>query len=77
MHILIFGGHACLLLSVSVCIDVNFILAYVTIGSYVLHALASVYKRSTVTEEMPIIEEPEHVAVRLELLEISSITTPN
>ena len=54
-----------------------FILPYVTIGSYALHALATVYKRSSVTEEMSVIDEPEHVAVRLHLLEISSITTPN
>ena len=45
MHVLIFGGHACestwlqtvllFLFPIGVCIDVNFILAYVTIGSYI------------------------------------------
>ena len=60
MHILIFGGHACestwlhtmllfLLLRVGLCIEVNFILAYTTIGSYVSRmstyfTFATVYK---------------------------------
>ena len=41
MHILIFRGHACgstWLQIVLVCIDVNFILGYVTIGSYFAQA---------------------------------------
>ena len=41
MHILIFGGHACgstWLQIVLVCIDVNLILGYVTIGSYFAQA---------------------------------------
>ena len=63
------------------CIDVNFILAYVTIGSYIScvstnYTFATVYKGRH-TKEMSVIDEPAHVAVRLQLLEMSSITTPN
>ena len=63
------------------CIVVNFILAYVTIGSYILcvstnYTFATVYKRRQ-TKEMLVIDEPAHVAVGLQLLEMSSITTPN
>ena len=70
----------CFLLPISVCIVVNFILAYVTIGSYVSHTLAHLQlftREVTVTEEMSVIDEPEPVAFGLQLLEISSITTPN
>ena len=91
MHILIFGGHACesawlqtmLLFSlpIGVCIDVNLILAYVTIGSYISrvstnYTFATVYKGRH-TKEMSVIDEPAHVAVWLQLLEMTSITTPN
>ena len=77
MHILIFGGHACestwlqsvLLFSlpIGVCIDVNFILAYVTIGSFILrvstnYTFATVYKGRH-TKEMSFIDEPLHVAI--------------
>ena len=63
------------------CIDVNFILAYVIIGSYIScvstnYTFATVYKGRH-TKEMSVIDEPAHVAVRLQLLEMSSITTPN
>ena len=62
-------------------IDVNFILAYVTIGSYISHVstnytFATVYKGRH-TKEMSVIDEPAHVSVGLQLLEMSSITTPN
>ena len=55
--------------------------AYVTIGSYVSrmstnYTFSSVYKGRH-TKEMSVIDEPAHVAVRLQLLEMSSITTPN
>ena len=65
----------------SMCIDVNFILAYVTIGSYILcvstnYTFATVYKGRH-TKEMSVIDEPAHVAVGLQLLKTSSITTPN
>ena len=68
-------------LPVGMCIDVNFILAYVTIGSYILHvstnySFATVYKGRH-TKEMSVIDEPAHVAVWLQLLEMSSITTLN
>ena len=91
MYIFIYGGHACeahgfklcccFSLPVDVCIDVNFILAYVTIGSYIScvstnYTYATVYKGRH-TNEMLVIDEPAHVAVRLQLLETSSITTPN
>ena len=68
-------------LPVGVCIDVNFIQAYVTICSYILrvstnYAFATVY-RGRHTKEMFVIDEPAHVAVGLQLLEMSSITAPN
>ena len=66
------------------CIDVSFILAYVTIGSYVSHVsihytFATVYKmrHCHYLKEMPVIYKPVHVAVRLQLLEMSSTTTLN
>ena len=54
-------------LPVGVCNDVNFILAYVTIGSYISHVstnytFATVYKGRH-TKEMSVIDEPAHVAV--------------
>ena len=54
-----------------------------TIGSYVSrvsthYTLATVYIREdTVTEEMLVIDELAHDAIGLQLLEMSSITTPN
>ena len=90
MHILIFGGHACestwlqtvlvFSLPIGVCIDVNFILAYVMIGSYISrvstnYTFATVYKGRH-TKEMSVIDEPAHVLVRLQLFEMTSITTP-
>ena len=56
----------CFSLPVRVSIDVNFILAYVTIGSYISRVstndtFATVYKgRHTI--EMSVIDEPGHVA---------------
>ena len=57
--------------------------AYVTIGSYISrvstnYTFATVY-RGRHTKEMSVIDEPAHVAVRLQLLEmsLSSITTLN
>ena len=71
----------CFSLPVSVCIDVNFILAYVTIGSDI-SCMSTNYTFATVyngrhTKEMSVIDEPAHVAIRLHLLEMSSITAPN
>ena len=91
MYILIFGGHTvtahdfklccCFSLPVGVCIDVNFILAYMTIGSYILYvstnyAFATVNKGRQI-KEMLVIDETAHVAVGLQILKMSSITTPN
>ena len=55
--------------------------AYVTIGSYTSrvstnYTFAIVYKGRH-TKEMSVIDEPAHVAVRLQLLEMGSIATPN
>ena len=58
------------------CIDVNFILAYVIIGSYV-SCVSTHFTLATVYREMLVIDEPVHVSVGLRLLEMSSITTPN
>ena len=90
MHILIYGGHAreahgfklcCFSLPVDVCIDVNFILAYVTIGRYIScvstnYTFATVYKGRH-TKVITVIDAPAHVAVGLQLLETSSTKTPN
>ena len=73
-----------LLFSLSVCVcidDVYFILAYVTIESYILcvstnYTFATVYKERH-AKEMLVIDETVHVAVGLQLLEMSSIATPN
>ena len=66
----------CFLLPISMCIDVNFILAYVMIGNYVLRVSTHyTFATNTVTKEMLVINEPAHVAVRLQLFEMSSITT--
>ena len=54
------------------CNIINFALAYVTIGSNIAH----VYKGKH-TKKMSVINESAHVAVMLQLLEMSSITTPN
>ena len=55
--------------------------AYLTIGSYIScvstnYKFAIVYKGRH-TKEMSVIDEPAQVAVRLQLLEMSSITKPN
>ena len=65
----------------SVCVLMSISAAYVTIGSYIScmstnYTFAIVYKGRH-TKEMSVIDEPAHVAVRLQLLEMSSITTPN
>ena len=63
------------------CVLMSFSAAYVTIGSYISrvstnYTFAIVYKGRH-TKEMSVIDEPAHVAVRLQLLEMNSITTPN
>ena len=67
-------------LPIDVCIDVNFSclrddwqLHLARVNHY---TFAIVYKGRH-TKEMLVIDEPAHVAVRLQLLEMSSITTPN
>ena len=65
----------------SVCVLMSISAAYVTIGSNILlvstnYTFATVYKGRH-TKEMSVIDEPAHVAVWLQLLEMSSITTPN
>ena len=71
----------CFSLLVGVCIDVNFILAYVTIGSYI-SCVSTNYKFATVykgrhTKEVLVIDDHAHVAVGLQLFEKSSNTTSN
>ena len=71
----------CFSLPVGVCIDVNFILAYAMIGSYISrratnYTIATVYKGRDI-KEILVIDEAAHVAVELQLHEMSSITTPN
>ena len=63
------------------CIDVNFILTSGTVGSYVLcvsthYTLAMLTREDTVTEKISAIDEIAHVAIVLQLLEMSSIRTP-
>ena len=65
----------------SVCVLMSISAAYVTIGSYISHVstnytFATVYKGRH-TKEMSVINEPAHVAVRFQLLEMGSTTTPN
>ena len=65
----------------SVCVLMSISAAYVTNGSYIWrvstnYTFATVYMGRH-TKEMSVIDEPVHVAVRLQLLEMSSITTPN
>ena len=65
----------------SMCVLMSISAAYMTIGSYISHVstnytFAIVYKGRH-TKEMSVIDEPAHVAVRLQLLEMSSITKPN
>ena len=65
----------------SVCVLMSISAAYVTIGSYISpvstnYTFAIVYKGRH-TKEISVIDESAHVAVRLQLLEMSSITTPN
>ena len=67
-------------LPIGVCIDVNFSCLLDKFGSYISrvstnYTFAIVYKGRH-TKEMSVIDEPAHVAVRLQLLEMSSITTP-
>ena len=64
-----------------VCVLMPISAAFVMIGSYISsvstnYTFATVYKGRH-TKEMSVIDEPAHVAVRLQLLEMSSITTPN
>ena len=64
-----------------VCVLMSISAAYVTIGSYISrvstnYTFSIVYKGRH-TKEMSVIDEPAHVAVGLQLLEMSSITTPN
>ena len=71
----------CRLYFPSVCALMSISAAYVTIGSYISrvstnYTFAIVYKGRH-TKEMSVIDESAHVAVRLQLLEMSSITTPN
>ena len=71
----------CFSLLVGVGVDVNFILAYLTIGNYFSRmatncTFATVYKGRHI-KEMLVINETMQVAARLQLLEMSSITTPN
>ena len=63
------------------CVLMSISAAYVTIGSYISrvstnYTFAIVYKGRH-TKEMSVVDEPAHVAVRLQLLEMSSITKPN
>ena len=65
----------------SVCVLMSISAAYVMIGSY-SSRLSTNYTFAIVckgrqTKEMSVIDEPAHVEVRLQLLEMSSITTPN
>ena len=65
----------------SVCVLMSISAAYVTIDRYISrvstnYTFAIVYKGRH-TKKMSVIDEPAHVAVRLQLLEMSSITTPN
>ena len=65
----------------SVCVLMSISAAYVTIGSYISrvstnYTFATVYKGRH-TKEKSVIDEPVHVAVWLQLLEMSFITTPN
>ena len=83
MHALAHGFKLCCCFSlpVGVCIDVNFIQAYVTIGSYISSmatniTFATVYKGRHI-KKMLVINDAAHIAVGLQLLEMSSITTPN
>ena len=59
------------LLSVGVCID-----AYVTIRSYVFVCVHSLITRLQL-KKMSVMYESAHVAITLQLLEISSMATPN
>ena len=65
----------------SVCVLMSISAAYVTIGSYnsrvsTNYTFAIVYMGRH-TKEMSVIDEPAHVAVRLQLLQMSFITTSN
>ena len=69
----------CFSFPIDLCMDVNFSCLR---DDWQLH-LARVNQLHTIvykgrhTKEMSVIDEPAHVAVRLQLLEMSSITTPN
>ena len=65
----------------TVCFDIiNFCLADVTIGSYVSrvstrYTLQLFTRENNINREISVMNEPAHVAVGLQLLEMSSITT--
>ena len=86
MHILKLGGHPCestwlqtvlLFFTFNRCVDVYLILAYVTIGSYVSCVNSLHICNCLQVKILSIIDEPAHVAVGLQLLEMRSITTLN
>ena len=75
-HVKAYGFKLCCHFSLPVGVYVNFILAYVTIGSYISpmstnYTFATVYKGRH-TKEMSVIDEPAHVAVGLQLLEMTT-----
>ena len=83
-HVKAYGFKRCCRFSlpISVCIDVNF--SCLRDDWQLLTRMSTNYTFATVykgrhTKEMSVIDEPAwvHVAVRLQLLEMSSITTPN
>ena len=69
----------------SLCVLMSISAAYVTIGSYILRVSTNLHIRYCLqavdkgrhTKKMSVIDEPAHVAVWLQLLEMSPITTPN
>ena len=75
MHVLKFGGEAWLkTVWVFFYFLSSFIDAYVTIGGYVL--CMSLNKQFQL-KKMSVMYESAHVAIASQLLEMSSITTPN
>ena len=69
----------------SVCVLMSISAAYVTIGSYISRMSTNLHicyclqavDKGRHTKEMSVMDEPAHVAVWLQLLEMSPITTPN
>ena len=62
----------------SLCVSMSISAAYVTIGSYISRVSTNYsFAKGRHTKEMTVIDEPAHVAVRLQLLEMSYIITPN